>query len=200
MAKRASEAIQFPTEHQIELSALGCNRYSGGSHFSNLQFELWSGLPGSCRYAVARFFYRFGLRPLPLRECSFFAFLSRSTSFTDQNRFATAPSSVGAGGVTLPSLIQACKVARVMPNLECFGPSGEPTPSWHCAAPISTASLRIIGKSVDWRGRLNIHFYVVRPRHFTECSIFCKNLELVCIFRFFHGSFVRETGTPSDRL
>jgi hypothetical protein len=40
----------------------------------------------------------------------------------------------------------------------CSGPCGEPTRSWPCAAPISTAALRIIGKGVARLGRLDFHF------------------------------------------
>src|ERR1700733_1483053 len=48
-------------------------------------------------------------------------------------------------------------------NRECSGPSGEPTLSWRCAAPILMDALRTIGRSVARLGRHDIHFYVAHP-------------------------------------
>src|SRR5580692_5896099 len=64
-------------------------------------------------------------------------------------------------------------------NRECSGPSGEPTLSWRCAAPISMDALRTIGRSVARLGRHDIHFYVAHPcrrcRHANPYSFNLRN-------------------------
>jgi hypothetical protein len=75
------------------------------------------------------------------------------------------------------------------------GPSGEPTPSWRCAAPISMDASRTIERSAARPGRREIHFYVARPRTSAQETVAnCESNEIQLL------RTKRKKGTPASPI